>query len=358
MVKSAQSGAVKGKLMSNPTIKDIASLCEVSVSTVSRAINDAEGISPKTRARILKTIEEIGYEPDSNARNLKIAKNNTIAVLIKGITNPFFTPMIKIMEEEISNTGYSFALTKVEEHASELDVAEKIAKSLKPKGIIFLGGYSVNDKEKLSNLGVPYSLTTIINKDTIDEKSICVGVDDFKESKKMVDYLISLGHRKIAFVAARPDDKSIGDLRLEGYKKSLSDHGIEFEPKLVLYPPKGLDPYTLYHGYEAGNKIVKESIDCTAIFAISDAVAMGLIKALSDLGKSVPEDYSVAGFDGLEINEFLLKPITTIIQPTDMIAHTSVKELFNIINKRKYDQVTTYAGDLFIGQTTGKLKEE
>lgn len=344
--------------MSNPTIKDIASICEVSVSTVSRAINDAEGISPKTRERILKTIEEIGYEPDANARNLKISKNKTIAVLIKGITNPFFTPMIKVMEEEIRKTGYSFSLTKVEEHASELDVAEKIAKSLKPEGIIFLGGYSVNDKDKLKKLGVPYSLTTIFNRDTVDEKSICVGVDDFNESCKMVDYLISLGHKKIAFIAARSDDKSIGELRLEGYKKSLANHGIEFDENLVIYPPKGLDPYSLYHGYEAGNIIVKEAIDCTAIFAISDSVAIGLVKALSDMGKKVPEDYSVAGFDGLEINEFLLKPITTIIQPTDKIAHTSVKELFNIINKRKYKQVTTYAGDLFIGQTTGKPKEE
>ena len=74
--------------MTNPTIKDIASICGVSVSTVSRAINDAEGISAKTRAKILKTIKETGYEPDTNARNLKITKNKTIAVLIKGITNP------------------------------------------------------------------------------------------------------------------------------------------------------------------------------------------------------------------------------------------------------------------------------
>lgn len=348
----------KDKPMTNPTIKDIASICEVSVSTVSRAINDAEGISAKTRDKILKTIKETGYEPDANARNLKISKNKTIAVLIKGITNPFFTPMIKVMEEEISKTGYSFSLTKVEEQASELDVAEKIAKSLKPEGIIFLGGYSVNDKDKLSSLGVPYSLTTIINKDTIGKKSICVGVDDFKESDKMVDYLISLGHRKIAFIAARSDDKSIGELRLHGYKKALADHGIEFDEKLVIYPPKGLDPYSLYHGYESGKMIVREKIDATAIFAISDSVAIGAIKALSDMGKKVPEDYSVAGFDGLEINEFLLKPITTIIQPTAKIAHTSVKELFNIINERAYKQVTSFAGELFIGQTTARIKEE
>lgn|SRR5574344_663230 len=343
--------------MTNPTIKDIASICGVSVSTVSRAINDAEGISAKTRAKILKTIKETGYEPDTNARNLKITKNKTIAVLIKGITNPFFTPMLKVIEEEISKTSHSFILNKVEEHSSEVDVALRMVKILKPEGIIFLGGDLRNDKEKLKALGIPYSMTTIINKEIIEKNSICVGVDDYKESYKIVDYLISLGHKKIAFIAARVDDISIGSLRFEGYKKALSDHGIDFDENLVIYPPKGLDPYSLYHGYESGKKIVKEALDCTAIFAISDFVAIGAIKAINDMGKLVPEDYSVAGFDGLEINEFLPQPITTIVQPTSQIAYTSVKELFNIINKREYNKVISFAGDLFIGQTTGKPKE-
>ena len=343
--------------MTNPTIKDIASICGVSVSTVSRAINDAEGISAKTRAKILKTIKETGYEPDTNARNLKITKNKTIAVLIKGITNPFFTPMLKVIEEEISKTSHSFILNKVEEHSSEVDVALRMVKILKPEGIIFLGGDLRNDKEKLKALGIPYSMTTIINKEIIEKNSICVGVDDYKESYKIVDYLISLGHKKIAFIAARVDDISIGSLRFEGYKKALSDHGIDFDENLVIYPPKGLDPYSLYHGYESGKKIVKEALDCTAIFAISDFVAIGAIKAINDMGKLVPEDYSVAGFDGLEINEFLPQPITTIVQPTSQIAYTSVKELFNIINNREYNKVISFAGDLFIGQTTGKPKE-
>ncbi len=345
-------------IMIKPTIKDIADICGVSVSTVSRAINDAEGISAKTRARILKTIKETGYEPDTNARNLKISKNKTIAVLIKGITNPFFTPMIKVIEEEISKTGYSFVLNKVEEHSSEVDIALKMAKILKPEGIIFLGGDLRDDQEKLKALGIPYSMTTIINKEIVNKNSTCVGVDDFKESYKMVDYLISLGHRKIAFIAARANDLSIGSLRFEGYKKALADHDIEFDENLVIYPPKGLNPYSLYHGYESGKKIVGQGLDCTAIYAISDFVAIGAIKALNDMGKSVPEDYSVAGFDGLEINEFLIKPITTIVQPTSKIAYTSVKELFNIINRKEYKKVINYAGELFIGQTTAKIKEE
>ncbi|WP_276886648.1 LacI family DNA-binding transcriptional regulator [Anaerococcus lactolyticus] len=343
--------------MTTPTIKDIASICGVSVSTVSRAINDAEGISSTTRRKILATIKKTGYVPDANARNLKISKNKIIAVLIKGITNPFFTPLIKVIEEEISKTDYSFVLTKVEEHLSEVDVATRVVKTLKPEGIIFLGGHFVSDRKELNAIGVPYSMTTIVNKDIINKNSTCVGIDDYKESARMVDYLVSLGHKKIAFIAARSDDLSIGHLRLEGYKKALAKHGIAFDQSLVIYPPKGLNPYSLYHGYESGKKIVKDGLDCTAIFAISDLVAIGAIKALNDMGKSVPEDFSVAGFDGLEINEFLIHPITTIAQPTSKIAYTSVKELFKIINKKEYNEVTSFDADLFIGETTAEIRK-
>lgn len=343
--------------MTTPTIKDIASICGVSVSTVSRAINDAEGISSTTRRKILATIKKTGYVPDANARNLKISKNKIIAVLIKGITNPFFTPLIKVIEEEISKTDYSFVLTKVEEHLSEVDVATRVVKTLKPEGIIFLGGHFVSDRKELKTTDVPYSMTTIVNKDIINKNSTCVGIDDYKESARMVDYLVSLGHKKIAFIAARSDDLSIGHLRLEGYKKALAKHGIAFDQSLVIYPPKGLNPYSLYHGYESGKKIVKDGLDCTAIFAISDLVAIGAIKALNDMGKSVPEDFSVAGFDGLEINEFLIHPITTIAQPTSKIAYTSVKELFKIINKKEYNEVTSFDADLFIGETTAEIRK-
>ncbi|WP_296112782.1 LacI family DNA-binding transcriptional regulator [uncultured Anaerococcus sp.] len=344
--------------MTNKTIKDIASLCGVSISTVSRAINNTKGISPVTRARILDTIEKVGYEPNHNARNLKISKNKTIAVLIKGITNPFFTPMIKVIEEEISKTGYSFVLTKVEEHSSELDVAQKMVSILKPEGIIFLGGYTMNNEDELKSLCIPYSMTTIVNKGNTNEESICVGVDDFKEAYKMTSYLTGLGHRKIALIAAREDDLSIGNLRLEGYKKALADSGIDFDENLIIYPRKGLNPYSSKNGYEVGEKIVKNKIDCTAIFAISDSVAIGAIKALNDLGKKVPEDFSVAGFDGLDINNYLPKPITTIIQPTEKIAYTSVNELFKIINKKKHKQVISFDAELFTGETTIKNNKE
>ena len=342
--------------MKRVTIKEIASLCGVSVSTVSRAINNNDEISEKTRKKILDTIKEVGYTPNQNARNLKITKTKTIAVLIKGITNPFFTPMLKVLEEEITKSGYTFALQKVEENSSELDLAQKIVKTLKPEGIIFLGGYFVNDRKKLKALSVPFTMTTIINQNLQIPRSACLGIDDFLQSKKLVEYLISLGHKKIALIGPRSDDESIGKLRLLGYKKALEENGIEFDEKLVFYSNKGLNPYSLEHGYEVGKKIVKENISCTAIYAISDTIAMGAMKAIYDFGKKVPEDYSLAGFDGLEINKYLLKPITTIVQPASEIAYKSVKDLFKIIDKKEYEKISKFDAKLYIGKTTKKVR--
>ncbi len=330
-------------------------MCGVSISTVSRAINNGEEINEQTKKKILKTIDKLGYVPNQNARNLKITKTKTIAVLIKGITNPFFTPMLKVLEEEITKAGYTFALQKVEEHLSEVDIAHKVVKNLKPEGIIFLGGYFVNDRKKLKSLDIPFTMTTIINKDLQIDRSACLGVDDFLQSEKIVKYLISLGHKKIAFIAPRTNDESIGKLRLMGYKKALDENGINFDENLILPPKKGVNPYSLENGYEIGKKIVKEKIDCTAIFAISDTVAMGAIKALDDFGKKVPQDYSIVGFDGLEINKYLLKPITTIIQPASEIAYESAKELFKIIKKKPYKKITKFDADLFIGKTTAQI---
>ena len=136
----------------------------------------------------------------------------------------------------------------------------------------------------------------------------------------------------------------------------MKEHGIDYDERLVIYPTTDLNPYSLHHGYQSASKIIKEQIDCTAIFAISDFVAIGAIKAIDDHGYRVPEDYSVAGFDGLEINEFLLKPITTIIQPSAKIAYQSVVDLFHIINNEAYPKMSEFEGELYIGATTQPLE--
>ena len=126
--------------MADLTIKDVARICGVGVSTVSRAINNHPDINPATKQKILQVIEENNYIPNNSARNLKRTDSNTIAILIKGIANPFFLAMFNIFEQELATQDYSFILQRVQQDEDELQVALAIEKEKRLKGIIFLGG--------------------------------------------------------------------------------------------------------------------------------------------------------------------------------------------------------------------------
>lgn len=172
--------------MFEPTIKDIAKICGVGVSTVSRAINNHPDINPETKEKIMNTIKEYGYVPNNSARNLKRVDAKAIAVLVKGIANPFFANMIKIIEEECKRKRYSMELQHIEADEDEVDVAQKIVKEKRLRGIIFLGGLFSHSEEKLKKLNVPFVFSTAgsIPENISKNQYSNLGVDDYKESMK------------------------------------------------------------------------------------------------------------------------------------------------------------------------------
>ena len=210
--------------MERITIKEIAKLCGVGVSTVSRAINNHPDINEETKKKIMDTIKQYNYIPNNSARNLKRSASKTIGVLMKGMTNPFFTKMIRIFQEEIDRNRYDMILQEVSEEEDEVEVALEIIKEKKLKGIVFLGGYFHHKQEQLKEIPVPFVLATISLKEDIDPTIYSsVSVDDYLESYKMTKYLIhELGHEKIVILGATKKDTSIGNLRLAGYRDLVS----------------------------------------------------------------------------------------------------------------------------------------
>lgn len=343
--------------MDSINIKDVARLCGVGVSTVSRAINNHPDINEETKVKIMQIIKEHNYIPNNSARNLKRSDSKTIAVLIKGITNPFFSSMIKILEEEIQRNKYSFLLHRVDDKEDEVDVAATLVKEKKLKGIVFLGGFFTHNKEKLEQLSVPFVLSTvgILGEDGAFPYS-CVSVNDFEESYKMVDYLCGLGHKRIAILASAEDDESIGFLRLQGYRKALEDHGIQESEELCCYMKDELESYTMENGYAMMNELFDKGIEFTALYAVSDSVAIGASKAIFEHGKRIPEDYSVAGFDGLDIAHFYNPTITTIRQPVEDMAYATIKILFDTIKNKAENRQKVFKAKLVEGQSTREYK--
>lgn len=342
--------------MESVTIKDIARMCGVGVSTVSRAINNHPDINQETKDMVMQVIQEHSYVPNNSARNLKRTDARAIAVLVKGISNPLFARMIKVFEKEIQKEKYSLVLQHVDDRQDEVDVAIQLEKEKRLRGIVFLGGYFTHTEEKLKKISVPFILSTIgLVEDENKKKYASVSVDDTRESFRMMEYLISRGHRRIAILASREDDESIGRLRLEGYCQALKKHGIEVNPRLIKYMHEELGTYTMENGYAMTRELLEAGEDFTALFAISDRMAVGACKAIFDSGKKIPEDYSVAGFDGLDFAQYYHPSITTIRQPMEEMAEATIRTLFEMIRQKTKNKHIVFDGELIEAQSVGAL---
>ena len=336
------------------TIKDIARICGVGVSTVSRAINDHPDINPATKKMIMETIEQYGYIPNNSARNLKRTDAKCIAILVKGLTNPFFAKMIRIVEEEVERNHYSLVLRHVEYSADEVDVALQLVKEKRLRGIIFLGGYLKHSEEHMKKINVQFVLATAgcIPENMNRKVYSSLAVDDEKEGYVMTKYLISQGHKKIAILGAETGDLSIGQLRLQGYKRALQEAGIEVDQGLICPMKFEIEYFSMENAYAVTSELLDRRNDVTAIFAISDVLAVGACRAIKDRGKSVPKDIAVAGYDGIDMGQYYSPSISTIRQPVDDIALDSIKLLFEIINGTQEHQHKVYDGELLIREST------
>ncbi len=344
--------------MKSITIKDIAKKCGVGVSTVSRAINNHPDISEETRNKIMEVIKESNFVPNKNARNLKLSDTKTIAVLIKGIDNPFFQSMIKVFEEEIQNRRYSFILQRVDSNQDEVEVALELIKEKKLKGIVFLGGNFSRQEEKLKEIDIPFVLSTIAMSDNVDKtlySSVCV--DDKKESEKVVNFLCDKGHEKIAILAAGKSDKSISNLRIEGYRRALANRNISVNENLIRHTEDNGSIQIIENGYKLMKSLLASNEEFTAVYCISDSMAIGASKAILDSGKRIPEDYSVVGFDGLDMTYYYNPSITTIRQPVEDMARETTKILFDLIIKKTKNRHKVFEGELIERDSTLDLSK-
>ena len=340
--------------MTEITIKDVARACNVGVSTVSRAINNHPNINEQTKELVLKKIQELGYVPNNSARNLKRTEGKAVAVLVKGMDNPFFSMMIKIMEEDIISRGYTMVLQHVDPAEDETDVALELMKEKRLTGIIFLGGIVTHTSEKLSLITVPYVLSTIgapLSK--VPENAYSsVAVDDEKEGRRATELLISKGCRRIAVFAGAANDTSVGMLRLNGYRQALENAGIPFDESLVCYLPPDNEEYSYETGYRSVCRLVENNIKFDAVFAIADVMAVGAIKALGKYGRRIPEDVQVMGFDGIELSKYCIPSLTTLAQPLKEIAIETSRLLFDVMDGNKEHEHLILPGEILERETT------
>lgn len=342
--------------MDNLTIKDISRIAGVGVSTVSRVLNNHDDVKDETRQKVLEIIQELNYIPNNSARNLKRNTSNSVGVLVKGIHNPFFSRMIKSIEEKIDEEGYSMILHYNESNPNDFDAVVELVKEKRLKGLICLGGdFSNLSKEQLINLKIPIVLTStnaIENSDNSLFSSVII--ENEKAAFNAVDYICKLGHKDIGIITTGEADRGVGKLRYEGYKKALIKNNIEPNPMLVE-----IGNYTFESGFNCMNKLLDKNEKLTAVFVITDTMAVGASKAILSRGLKIPENISVVGFDGMDFSKYFHPSLTTVNQPVDKMGEQSIEIIFDLIkNKKKNHQHVVLETELLKRESCRRILQE
>lgn len=284
-------------------MKEVAEAVGVSVNTVSRALNGKSEISPETRERVLEVAAKLGYRPNKLARGLRSKKTGTIGVIVADIANPYFSMLVKGVVKTTQTYDYSIVLQSTDEDYDREEEAIQVLLAEQVDGVLIAPTQKgIETIEELSESGVPFVL---MSRYFMELDTDYVIMDDVQGGLLATEYLLKQGHERIAMVNG-PLHISSARERLEGYKKALSEQGLEVDASLVV-----AEVLTMDDGYRAARQLLRGSPP-SAIFTFSDFVAFGVMRALRERGLRVPTDVAVVGFDDILFASCLETPLTTV----------------------------------------------
>lgn len=320
------------------TIKEIAKLSGYSIGTVSRVINNNPHVSPIARREISKIIEELAFEPNSNARVLKQKTNKQILVIVKGRENHYLEGLVEKIENELQNYDKEMSVTYVNESDDEVAHAIKLNDRQRPEGIIFLGIDPNNFNEDFKKIEIPCVILTNMAIGIDHHNVSSFSTNDLEASKCAANYLIENGHHNIAIIGGTKvhDETCIESYRLQGVIEAMNEHGLAFDINRQFVG----GPFSYEGGYNALVELLKLYPEVTAVFAMADIIAIGAIRACNDLNKKVPEDISIVGFDGIKQCEYCVPRLTTISQNNHEFARRGVKDLIDRIENSEKTSVS------------------
>lgn len=314
------------------TIKDVAERSGVSVSTVSRVLNDHPDVSDAVRTRVLEAVRELHYVPNNSARDLVRPQSDAIGLVVRGVGNPFFSAVIRAVEEAVSRAGYTMVLHQINTEDNELLAAASLARAKKLRGLILLGGCFDYTPEQTAALDIPFVCCSFTNSFGSLKKTAysSVSIDDEAEACRAVEMLIREGHRKIAVLLDSTCDHSISELRYRGYRRALERAGIPLDRSLVAES----GDFDMAAAYKGTCRLLERTRDFTALFVISDSMAVAAMKALRDGGLRIPEDCSIIAIDGIDMSNYTVPTLTTLIQPQAVMGAEAVRILLDMVEDR------------------------
>ena len=313
------------------TIKDVAKMAGVSISTVSRVINNSKPVSSDIRDQVLRVIKETGYVPNPVARSLVTKKSNIIGVIVPDISSLFVGDLLSGIEEIGRMYEYDiFLCNTYGESERELKYIN-LLKSKAVAGIIFVS--EKLEKPQIDLVKESQIPSVYISKNAKDFDVYSIGIDHKQASYDMTNYFINKGKQKIAFLRASVEDNIEDSERYKGYKKALEDSGIDLDKSLVLQGDS-----TNESGYRIVEMLIEKGNIPEAIFASSDELAVGALNALLDNRINVPKDVSIAGYDDTRIASMIRPSLTVIKQPIYDMGAVAARIIVKLIDNQDVEE--------------------
>lgn len=311
------------------TIQDVANKAGVSVATVSRVLNKSDKVAEKSRIRVEEAIKELNYQPNLLGRNLRQSATKKIVVLLPTLANSFYSKLVKGMDDVASEHGYKLMLITTR---MKRKVEEEYIEMLRTKlidGVILTR--PVLSPQELSQLGKNYPMVQCCEF-VKDAHLSSVSIEDEKAAYEAVNYLIHQGHKKIACFTSFSDQSGMS--RLRGYEKALKEHDIAIDESLIK---------DTNYSFTQGQKYLEELMELeerpTALFAVSDSLAVGVMRGMYEKDLTPGKDLAVIGFDNTEIARMYHPTLTTVSQPRYELGSKAMALLIDYIQKGNYQDI-------------------
>ncbi len=304
------------------TMKDVARLAGVSTSTVSHVINNNRFVSDAVREKIEAAISELNYAPSALARSLKINQTHTIGMLLTASSNPFYSEVVRGVENSCYERGYSLVLCNTEGDEERMNRSLETLLQKRVDGLLIMCTESHLPSEDILKR-YPSIPTVMMDWAPFEGDSDLIQDNSLLGGEQATAYLISRGYTRIACIAG-PQDKTPARLRLEGYKQAMAAAGLPILPGYIIN-----SDFEFQGGFNAMNQLLSLNPAPQAVFTSNDAMAVGVYHALYQAGLSVPQDMAVIGYDNIELARYMTPPLTTIHQPKDELGELAIDALIH-----------------------------
>jgi LacI family transcriptional regulator len=295
------------RMSNHVTMADVAREAGVSSMTVSRVINNKGDVSPETRRRVLEVVERLGYRPSSIARGLATRRTGTIGLVVPDVSNPFFADVAFGVEQLAYAEGYNVFLCNTEEDPQhELAVLHSLEEK-RVDGLILCS--SRLGEDELRDVVAEHFSVVLVNRCLVGQPVRSVVLDDQAGGQMATRHLLEAGHRAIGFLSG-PEVSHSGRQRAKGYRAALANFGLPYYPDWVqpCFPE-------VEGGYQASCDLLRMHPELSALFCYNDLVAVGVLQACAELGRRVPGDLAVVGYDDIRLAALVTPPLTTCRVP-------------------------------------------